>query len=289
VAIPIDDPAEMRAWSDATRATGETIALVPTMGALHRGHLELIGDGSERAGHVVVSIFVNPLQFGEANDFQNYPRPIDDDLRSCQAAGVDVVYVPTADAMYPDDFATTVHVAGLTDTMEGASRPGHFDGVTTVVTKLFTAVRPDIAVFGEKDFQQLAIVRRLAADLDLGVDIVGHPTVREPDGLALSSRNRRLSAIERDAAACLPRALTAGLDAARVDRSTVRDVIDAATKAIVAQPLATLDYVAVVDADTLRPVSAFAREHRRPGRVRLAIAARFGEVRLIDNIDPFDG
>ena len=289
MAFSIDNPAEVRAWSDATRASGATIALVPTMGALHRGHLELIGAGSERAGHVVVSIFVNPLQFGEANDFQNYPRPIDDDLRSCEAAGVDVVYVPNADAMYPDGFATTVHVAGLTDTMEGASRPGHFDGVTTVVTKLFTAVRPDFAVFGEKDFQQLAIVRRLAADLDLGVRIAGHPTVREPDGLALSSRNRRLDAVQREAAACLPRALTAGRDVARSNRSTVRDVIDAATRAIAAQPLAALDYVAVVDADSLRPVNAFAREHRQPGHVRLAVAARFGDIRLIDNIDLFRG
>lgn len=287
--LRIDNPAEMRAWSDGTRASGGTIALVPTMGALHRGHLELIDAGSECATHVVVSIFVNPLQFGEANDFQNYPRPIDDDLRSCEAAGVDVVYVPAADAMYPDGFATTVHVAGLTDTMEGASRPGHFDGVTTVVTKLFTAVRPDIAVFGEKDFQQLAIVRRMAADLDLGVQIVGHPTVREPDGLALSSRNRRLSAVEREAAACLPRALTAGRDAATLAGSTVADVIDATATTIAAQPLAALDYVAVVDEESLRPVTAFALEHRRPGQVRLAIAARFGDVRLIDNIDLFAG
>jgi pantoate--beta-alanine ligase len=288
VAIPTDDPAEMRAWADATRATGGTIALVPTMGALHRGHLELIGDASERASHVVVSIFVNPLQFGEANDFQNYPRPIDDDLGLCEAAGVDVVYVPTADAMYPNGFATTVHVSGLTDTMEGASRPGHFDGVTTVVTKLFTAVRPDVAVFGEKDFQQLAIVRRMATDLDLGVDIVGHPTVRETDGLALSSRNRRLGPDQRDAAACLPRALAAGRDAARVDGSTVRDVIDAVTNVVATQTMAALDYVAVVDATSLRPISQFTHTHRRSGEVRLAIAARFGDVRLIDNIDLFD-
>jgi pantoate--beta-alanine ligase len=235
----------------------------------------------------VVSIFVNPLQFGEASDFRSYPRPIDDDLRSCEAAGVDVVYVPAADAIYPDGFATTVHVAGLTDTMEGASRPGHFDGVTTVVTKLFTAVRPEFAVFGEKDFQQLAIVRRLVADLDLGVHIVGHPTVREPDGLALSSRNRRLGENQREAAACVPRALRAARDVAAVGESTVRQVVDAATQEVAAQPLATLDYVAVVDADSLRPLSEFAVDHRRPGQVRLAIAARFGDVRLIDNIDLF--
>jgi pantoate--beta-alanine ligase len=287
VTISIDDPAEMRAWSDATRASGTTIALVPTMGALHRGHLELIEAGLERAERVVVSIFVNPLQFGETSDFQRYPRTIDDDRRACEVAGVDVVYAPTADAMYPVGFATTVHVADVTDTMEGAARPGHFDGVTTVVTKLFAAVRPHIAVFGEKDFQQLATVRRLTADLDLGVRIVGYPTVREPDGLALSSRNRRLSRTQRDAATCVPRALCAGSDAAKAVGSTVREVIDAATQVIVAQPLAALDYVEVVDASSLRHLSEFDVEHRQPGRVRLAIAARFGDVRLIDNVDLF--
>ncbi len=288
MALAIADPAEMRAWSDATRASGETIALVPTMGALHRGHLELIEAASEQAERVVVSIFVNPLQFGEASDFQSYPRTIDDDRRSCEGAGVDVVYVPAADAVYPDGFATTVHVAGVTDGMEGASRPGHFDGVTTVVTKLFTVVRPDLAVFGEKDFQQLAIVRRMTADLDLGVRIVGHRTVREPDGLALSSRNRRLSDEQREAAACVPRALRVGSDAAKADESTVHEVLDAATKVLAAEPRAIVDYVALVDATSLRPVTEFDVDHRAPGRVRLAIAARFGDVRLIDNIDPFD-
>jgi pantoate--beta-alanine ligase len=279
----------MRAWSDAARASGGTIALVPTMGALHRGHLELIEAAGQQGDHVVVSIFVNPLQFGEASDFRNYPRPIDDDLRACEAAGVDVVYVPTPDAMYPDGFATKVHVAGLTDTMEGASRPGHFDGVTTVVTKLFTAVRPDLAMFGEKDFQQLAIVRRLAADLDLGVRVVGHRTVREPDGLAMSSRNRRLSDVERDAATCVPLALRAGQDAAKEAGSSVHDVIDASTRVIAAQPLADLDYIALVDARSLHHVDRLTVEHRRAGQVRLAIAARFGDIRLIDNIDPFAG
>jgi pantoate--beta-alanine ligase len=157
-----------------------------------------------------------------------------------------------------------------------------------VVTKLFTVVRPDIAVFGEKDFQQLAIVRRMTADLDLGVQIVGHRTVREPDGLALSSRNRRLSDEQREAAGCVPRALWVGSDTAKADESTVREVLDAATKVLAAEPLAIVDYVALVDASSLRPVGEFDVDHREPGRVRLAIAARFGDVRLIDNIDPFD-
>lgn len=287
MAIAFDNPDAVRAWSDATRAAGRTIALVPTMGALHRGHLELIRAARRLADAVVVSIFVNPLQFGERGDFDHYPRPLDDDLRACDAEGVDAVFVPTAASMYPDGFATTVRVAGLTTAMEGAARPGHFDGVTTVVTKLLAATRPDVAVFGEKDYQQLAVVRRLAADLDLGVDIVEQPTVRELDGLALSSRNRRLDDAQRSAARCMPRALAAARDAATSDRSTVADVVAAATRAIDDEPLAVLDYVAVFDAGDLSPIDRFEVDHRRPGRVRIAIAARFGDVRLIDNADLF--
>jgi pantoate--beta-alanine ligase len=287
VATAFDNPAAVRAWSDATRSAGRTIALVPTMGALHLGHLELVRAARRLADTVVVSIFVNPLQFGERGDFDHYPRPLDDDLRACEAEGVDVVFVPTAASMYPEGFSTTVRVSGLTDAMEGAARPGHFDGVTTVVTKLLAATRPHVAVFGEKDYQQLAVVRRLAADLDLGVDIVEHATVRERDGLALSSRNRRLDDAQRHAATCVPRALAAGRDAAISDRSSVADVIGAATRVISDEPLAELDYVAVFDAGNLGPIDRFEIDHRRPGRVRIAIAARFGDVRLIDNADLF--
>jgi pantoate--beta-alanine ligase len=257
------------------------------MGALHRGHLELIGSAREHADVVVVSIFVNPLQFGERGDFEHYPRPLEEDLCACDGAGVDAVFVPTAASMYPDGFATTVRVAGLTDTMEGAARPGHFDGVTTVVTKLLAATRPHAAVFGEKDFQQLAVVRRLVTDLDLGVDIVEHPTVREPDGLALSSRNRRLGDAERAAAVCIPGALATAQAVARSADSTVADVVDAAARVIDDELLAQRDYVALVDARTLRPIDRLEIEHRQPGRVRLAVAARFGDVRLIDNADLF--
>jgi len=287
VATAFDNPAAVRAWSDATRSAGRTIALVPTMGALHRGHLELIRAARQLADAVVVSIFVNPLQFGERGDFDHYPRPLDDDLRACDAEGVDVVFVPTAASMYPDGFATTVRVSGLTEAMEGAARPGHFDGVTTVVTKLLAATRPHAALFGEKDYQQLAVVRRLTADLDLGVDIVEHPTVRESDGLALSSRNRRLDDAQRRAARCVPKALAAGRDVATSDRSSVADVIEAATRAIDDEPLADLDYVAVFDAGNLRPIDRFEIDHRRAGRVRIAVAARFSDVRLIDNADLF--
>lgn len=287
MATAFDNPAAVRAWSDATRSAGRTIALVPTMGALHRGHLELIRAARQLADAVVVSIFVNPLQFGEPGDFDHYPRPLDDDLRACDAEGVEVVFVPTAASMYPDGFATTVRVSGLTEAMEGAARPGHFEGVTTVVTKLLAATRPHAALFGEKDYQQLAVVRRLTADLDLGVDIVEHPTVRERDGLALSSRNRRLDDAQRRAARCIPTALAAGRDVATSDRSSVADVIEAATRAIDDEPLADLDYVAVFDAGNLRPIDRFEIDHRRPGRVRIAVAARFADVRLIDNADLF--
>ncbi len=287
MATVIDNPADMRAWADATRTSRHTVALVPTMGALHRGHLDLFDAAARRADEVVVSIFVNPLQFGEQGDFLQYPRPLEDDLQACEAAGVHVVYVPTASAMYPDGFATTVHVAGLTDTMEGMSRPGHFDGVATVVAKLFAAVRPHVAVFGEKDFQQLAIVRRMNVDLDLGIEIVGHPTIRELDGLAMSSRNRRLSEAQRSAAVCVPLALAAGCTAAASGMTDPAGIIVAVTRVVESESLAELDYAAVVDADTLQPIDEFVAAHRRPGRVRLAIAARFGDVRLIDNADPF--
>ena len=287
MATVIDNPADMRAWADATRTLQHTVALVPTMGALHRGHLELFDEAARRADKVVVSIFVNPLQFGNQGDFLHYPRPLADDVQACEAAGVDVVYVPTASAMYPDGFATTVHVAGLTDTMEGTSRPGHFDGVATVVAKLFAATRPHVAVFGEKDFQQLAIVRRMTVDLDLGIEIVGHPTIREPDGLAMSSRNRRLSEAQRRAAVCMPLALAAGCTAAASGVTDTAGIILAVTRVVESEPLAELDYVAVVDADTLLPIDELVAADRRPGRVRLAIAARFGDIRLIDNSDPF--
>ena len=287
VALAIDSPEGVRAWSDAARSTGKRIALVPTMGALHKGHLALIASAAQHADHVIVSIFVNPLQFGERHDFEHYPRPLDVDQRACDEAGVDVVYVPTAAAMYASDFSTTVHVGGLSDLMEGASRPGHFDGVATVVTKLFTAIRPDSAIFGEKDYQQLAIIRRLVRDLDLGVDIVGHPIVRERDGLAMSSRNRRLTDQQRQAAVCMPAALAAALGHATSTDSTVGNVVSAAKAVIEQQPLASLDYVDVFDGTTLCRLAEFDERSRRPGATRVAIAARFGDVRLIDNADLF--
>ena len=277
----IATPSEMTAWSRSRHLAGETIALVPTMGALHRGHLALVEHARTVADRVVVSIFVNPLQFDRPDDFEHYPRPIDTDVAVCAENGVDAVYAPTAAIMYPAGFQTTVRIGALAGVMEGAARPGHFDGVATVVTKLFTAVRPDLAVFGEKDFQQLAIVRRLSADLDLGVDVVGRPTVREADGLALSSRNTRLDDAHRRAALAVPRALEAAVRRAAQGERRAGTVIDAALRVLADEPLAVVDYVAVFDTDDLSAVSDLDEYPRH--RLRVAAAVFFGDVRLIDN------
>ncbi|MGI9644519.1 MAG: pantoate--beta-alanine ligase, partial [Ilumatobacteraceae bacterium] len=272
------------AWSSAHRSAGRSVGLVPTMGALHQGHRALIGDMRNRSDVVVVSIFVNPLQFNESADFDSYPRPIERDADICRELGVDGVYAPTAATMYPPDFATGISVHGLTSTMEGAMRPGHFDGVATVVTKLFTAVQPDRAAFGEKDYQQLAIIRRMTADLDLGVEIVAHPIVREPDGLALSSRNVRLSPDARAAAVCVPRSLDAAVERAIQPAATVADVAAAAATVIDAEPLAVAEYVTVFDPDTLDTMDGEGLiAGHQPGSARIATAVRFGDVRLIDN------
>jgi pantoate--beta-alanine ligase len=289
VATPtiIDTPADMRSWSRDVRRAGSSIALVPTMGALHVGHLALIEAAHLLADVVVVSIFVNLLQFGESSDFTGYPRPIDADLDACTHAGVDAVYAPTAAAMYPEGFETRVMPGRLAATMEGLSRPGHFEGVATVVTKLIAAVEPDVAVFGEKDFQQLAIIRRMVIDLDLGVDVAGCPTVREVDGLALSSRNQRLTPPQRQAAAAIPRAIERARQTALQPETSIDDVLAAATSVVTAEPLASLDYVSVFDADTLDAVETSLDVNRAPGRCRIAVAVRIGDVRLIDNADLF--
>jgi pantoate--beta-alanine ligase len=272
------EPASMRAWSRGQRAAGHRVGVVPTMGALHDGHRALIGAASEGADRVIVTIFVNPLQFNQAADFDAYPRPLDDDLDACSSAGVDAVYAPTAATMYPTGFQTHVVPGELADRLEGPRRPGHFRGVTTVVAKLFGATEPDVAIFGRKDYQQLAIIRRMVADLDRGIEIVGIPIVREPDGLALSSRNVRLTDDDRAAAVVLSRALTAGQESfigGERDAGVVRDLVVAR---IEAEPRASLEYVEVVDATTLDPLG-------RLDRPAVALtAAWFGDVRLIDNI-----
>ncbi|MFN8023273.1 MAG: pantoate--beta-alanine ligase [Acidimicrobiales bacterium] len=274
----IDTPEAMRAWSEAHRLAGRRVGFVPTMGALHEGHLALVDEARRYADVVVVSIFVNPLQFNVAADFETYPRPIDDDLARCDQAGVDAVYAPTAGAMYPAGFQTHVEPGALADRLEGEHRPGHFRGVTTVVTKLFAAVRPHVAVFGQKDAQQLAIIRRMTRDLDLGIEIVGMPTVREADGLAMSSRNRRLDPDQRAAAVCVSRALRAGeqaLHGGTIDAATLTAVIEGV---VAAEPLARLEHVAIVDPDELESLD------RVDGTALVLIAVWFGDVRLIDNL-----
>lgn len=249
--------------------------LVPTMGALHRGHMELIRVARDHAalgGEVAVSIFVNPLQFEPGSDFERYPRPekVDEDL--CAAAGVDLLFRPNAAEMYPEGSSVVVDENVLAQRLEGKSRPGHFRGVCTVVSKLFNILTPNVAIFGEKDFQQLAVIRRMVADLNFGIEIIGVPTVREDDGLALSSRNQYLNAEERAQAVVLRNALLAARDAAPGDAVKVaREIISSA-------PLARIDYVELVDADSLQPFDAV-----RPNSL-LALAVFFGKTRLIDNI-----
>ena len=273
----IKDMSDLGPVLDGWRAAGETIALVPTMGALHDGHLSLVAEGRHRADRVIATIFVNPLQFNDPADLRRYPRSEVHDIARLDAAGCDAVWMPTPGQLYPDGFATTVSVSGVSDRWEGEHRPGHFDGVATVVAKLFIACMPQLAVFGEKDWQQLAVIRRMAADLGLPTQVVGLPTVREADGLAMSSRNALLSPEQRHQAVALQRALEElGQAIGRGD-----DVATAVHKAEVElrnAGFAPIDYVAYVDGDTLEPLE------ERSANGRLIAAAFLGKVRLIDNV-----
>jgi pantoate--beta-alanine ligase len=263
-----------RVW--AARRAGRTIGFVPTMGALHEGHLSLMREARREHGLVAVSIFVNPTQFAPHEDLQKYPRPRDRDLELCASAGVDVVFYPTVAAMYPPDASTYVTVEGLTDRWEGAIRPGHFRGVTTVVLKLFQIVPADVAYFGQKDYQQQAVIRRMARDLDLPIEIRTCPTIRDADGLALSSRNAYLSAEERQAGLCLSRALRWGETEYQVGLSP-EEISCGMQARIAAEPGMTLDYAVVADAVTLEPLT------RRAAEVVALVAGRVGTTRLIDN------
>jgi pantoate--beta-alanine ligase len=261
----------------ALRAGGRSLALVPTMGALHAGHLALVEEARRRADRVIATIFVNPLQFGANEDLDRYPRQEEKDAEMLEQAGCDLLWLPQAQDIYPPGFATTVSVKGLSDRWEGEVRPGHFDGVATVVAKLLCAISPDIAIFGEKDFQQLAVIRRMTQDLQLGVEILGHPTIRDADGLALSSRNAYLSADERQNALALPQALNEA--AAQIQSGMpVADSLAQAKERLTAAGFARIDYVALVNALTLEPLD------RAGGPMRLIAAAVIGRTRLIDNI-----
>ena len=261
----------------ALRAGGKSLALVPTMGALHPGHLALIEEARRKADRVAATIFVNPLQFGANEDLDRYPRQEERDAEMLAEAGCDLLWLPAAEEIYPPGFATTVSVKGLSDRWEGEVRPGHFDGVATVVAKLLCAVRPDLAFFGEKDFQQLAVIRRMVQDLQLGVEILGVGTVRDEDGLALSSRNAYLSPDERRKAVELPRTLD--VTAKRVLSGTpVPEALADAEARLKAAGFSRVDYVALVNALTLEPLD------RPGGPMRLIAAAVMGTTRLIDNI-----
>jgi pantoate--beta-alanine ligase len=256
--------------------TKGSIALVPTMGALHGGHRGLMRTAHTLADSVVVSIFVNPLQFGPGEDLAEYPRTFGADLTACREEGIALIFAPHPKVVYPRPPVVTVSAGALGDVLEGASRPGHFDGVLTVVTKLFSLVQPDVAVFGEKDAQQLVLIRRLVSDLDLPVHVVGVPTVREPDGLALSSRNAYLSPVEREVAGTLSRALRAGAEQASFGPAAVRQ---SAMRLLAAEPSIRVDYLALVNPTSLQDIS-----DAHEGPALLAVAARIGGTRLIDNL-----
>ena len=271
------DLTALRAAVRHLRADGKSLALVPTMGALHDGHMALVEEARRRADHVVVSIFVNPRQFGSNEDLAAYPRREAKDAQMLAAVGVDILWAPSVEIMYPAGFATNISVAGVTEGLDGAARPGHFDGVATVVTKLFNQVRPNIAIFGEKDYQQLAVIRRMVADLDQDIEIVGLPTQRAEDGLALSSRNAYLTEQQRQDALALPRAL--GEAKRLIEKgSGVEAAIARAVAMLTAHGFDPVDYVSLCDAASLEPMTV-------PDRpARLLGAAKLGTTRLIDNI-----
>ncbi|UJR85829.1 pantoate--beta-alanine ligase [Sandaracinus amylolyticus] len=274
----VHEKSELRAACDAIRASGGRLGLVPTMGALHDGHLALVADARRRgATHVALTIFVNPLQFGPSEDFDRYPRTLEADVARCRDAGVDLVFAPPRDGMYPPGFQSEVQVTKLTTRLEGAFRPGHFTGVTTVVAKLFMLAGPCVACFGRKDYQQWKVIERMARDLDMPIDVASMPTVRESDGLAMSSRNRYLSPEERERALGIARGLRAAhaaYGAGERDAAKIAEMV----RAEITPRFDSIDYVDVADADTLEPFT-------RPieGRAVITVAAKIGKTRLIDN------
>ncbi len=260
------------------RRGGATVGLVPTMGALHAGHLSLIVAARRKCDQTAVTIFVNPRQFGPNEDFSAYPRTLDDDLRRCESAGADLVFTPSVETMYPAGVRTTVHVAGLTDGLCGPFRPGHFDGVATIVAKLFHILPADAAYFGEKDYQQLMVIRQMVRDLDVPIEIVACPTVRETDGLAMSSRNAYLAPEDRRRAASLSKALFAAVEQADRGERSASTLVSAIRESLSRVGISQIDYIEIVDAQTLAPLSFI----NVPAR--LCLAVRIGRTRLIDNV-----
>ena len=270
--------AETRASLAPVRAQGRSIGLVPTMGALHAGHRSLTVAARKRCDFVVVSIFVNPTQFGPGEDFERYPRTLETDLAACRDDGVDLAFCPDVREMYGKDGSTTVHVGRVTEGLCGQSRPGHFDGVTTVVAKLFHIVGPDVAIFGQKDYQQLVVIRRMTSDLDMPIEIVGCPTVREPDGLAMSSRNEYLSEAQLSQAMALYRSMRRCGQRIESGEAKAATLVAGIQEDLRASGPVAIDYVAIVDPNTLEDVQ------RAEGPVRICLAVRIGKCRLIDNL-----
>jgi pantoate--beta-alanine ligase len=273
-----EDIETTRAAVTAAKARGLTVGLVPTMGALHAGHISLLRAARRECGFVVASIFVNPTQFGPNEDFGAYPRDEEGDFAKLRDAGCRIVFAPDPAEMYPGPMLTTVHVAEITDGLCGPFRPGHFDGVATVVSKLLMIAMPDHAFFGEKDYQQLQVIKRVVRDLAMPIEIVGMPTVREPDGLAMSSRNRYLSAAERTTALALHRQLVAVAEAVRDGKASCTAAAEDAAKALLAAGFDKVEYLTVVDAESLTPLDRVA------GPARVIAATRLGRTRLIDNV-----
>ncbi len=269
---------EMCSISDGARKAGQIIAFVPTMGYFHEGHLSLMREGRKRGDVLVVSIFVNPAQFGEGEDYEIYPRDFPRDKSMAEGAGVDILFVPAAEEMYPEGYQTFVEVEWITKHMEGQIRPTHFRGVTTVVAKLFNIIKPHIAIFGEKDFQQLVVIRKMVEDLNMGIEIIGMPIVREGDGLAMSSRNTYLTPEQRKAALSLNRSLEKASELFLSGERNPRRIIDAVKEVIEREKGITIDYVDVRDARTLEEIEIIEDD------AVIALAMRVGKVRLIDNM-----
>jgi pantoate--beta-alanine ligase len=274
----IGSPADMQRWSEDARRRGETLAFVPTMGFLHEGHLTLMREGRKRASHLASSLFVNPTQFGPNEDFSRYPRNFEGDCELMRTVPVDVLFAPEPDVMFPAGSQTWVEATEVTKGLCGDHRPGHFRGVTTVVAKLFNIVKPHLALFGEKDFQQLRAIQRMVVDLNFDLEIVPVATVREADGLAMSSRNAYLSPEERQRALALSRALRAADECVRSGARTTAQLADVARAVLERTPGLEIEYVGAVDAETLKPMEKLDRA------VVVAIAARVGKTRLIDNV-----
>ena len=273
----IETVSSMHDWSERERREGRRVALVPTMGFLHEGHLSLVGDAKKRAHRVVVSIFVNPTQFGPGEDFSAYPRDFERDRGLLEKEQIDVLFHPAIEAMYPDGAETCVEVENLSLPLCGAVRPGHFRGVATAVTKLFNIVRPHVAIFGEKDYQQLQVIRKMVRDLSMDIEIAGHPIVRESDGLAMSSRNAYLTADERRAAVCLSRSLCRGERLLRRGETSAEAILSVVDAELAKEPLANVEYVKLCDPETLIDIKTIHHS------ALLALAVRFGKARLIDN------